>query len=145
MFYRTAYISTARGPITSDVLRDILTVSRRNNGKAQITGMLIAHQGRFFQVLEGTRMNVLLCYKRIAQDQRHRETSIVLSEDVSNRAFPKWRMGYSDPAELGSFAKEAIFSIYDLMPPNSPDRGEDPEVRNQVRRFLAQFETLRAS
>ena len=50
------YISTSRAPLISDdLLNSVLTVSRRNNAAAGISGLLVAGGRRFLQALEGPR------------------------------------------------------------------------------------------
>lgn len=50
--YPLIYVSTAVEQMTSDQLRELLSVSRRNNIGDGVTGMLFYHEGSFFQVLE---------------------------------------------------------------------------------------------
>lgn len=89
------YISTARGPITEAVCKDILAVSRINNHVDGITGLLVAGQKRFLQALEGPAEEVRATYARIAADPRH-FACVLLGERTSDaRQFGDWAMGYS--------------------------------------------------
>lgn len=137
--HRIVYVSEASHEMSEADLNQIVEASRRNNGRADTTGVLIYHEGRFFQVLEGHPQLLRSCFQRISMDRRHHGVAIIEQMRVTERAFPKWRMGYSRTEDLKPDLRNNLFSIYDLIPPNSPDRGDDPKVRAQLRAFLAGF------
>ena len=105
--------------------------------------MLITHEGKFFQVLEGPKNNVEKCFALIGRDKRHRGWAIVSKGYAKQRSFSEWRMAYHDPADLPDCVRKTVFSIYKLVPPRSPDRSDDPRTQEQVRKFLAGFDWLR--
>ncbi len=72
----------------------ILSSSVRHNLENGITGMLLYSQGNFLQVLEGERDKVEETYARICQDKRHHNTVMLTEEEVSERQFADWTMGY---------------------------------------------------
>lgn len=141
--HRIVYISEATRPLTRPELNQIIVTSRRNNAREDLTGLLLYHQQRFFQVLEGPTRTLQTCLARIAGDNRHHGIQIIDRAAASERAFPQWQMGLAEPAELDSLARQSAFAIYDLIPPNSVNRGLDPRVRTRVRDFLAAFRHLR--
>lgn len=51
--YQLVYISAAALNFVESDLPALLDKSQRNNAKKQITGMLMYHEGQFFQILEG--------------------------------------------------------------------------------------------
>ena len=69
--FRLCYISTSREPIDAELCDGILRVSRRNNDRDGVTGLLIAGRHRFFQALEGEEGAVRRAFDRIRQDPRH--------------------------------------------------------------------------
>jgi hypothetical protein len=85
------YISTAQSAAGSD-LDKILLASRRNNGRDDITGMLLFNGKRFLQALEGPEALVLATYDRITLDQRHRAPVILSSKPIADRQFGAWAM-----------------------------------------------------
>jgi hypothetical protein len=91
-----AYISTAKGLVDQALLDDILSVSRRNNRAAGITGLLVSGGRRFLQVLEGPDQAVLTTYARIQTDPRHRAFVLVTCQPVADRAFGDWSMAYRE-------------------------------------------------
>ncbi len=76
-----------------DLLRTILSASRRNNARDDVTGFLLFDRTWFFQVLEGERPRVIPTYDRIQKDQRHGEVTLMSMRDVRRRSFPRWSMG----------------------------------------------------
>ncbi len=88
------YISVATRPMTSEDLKDILEVSRRNNAQKFITGMLLFRNGYFIQALEGEEAVVMALYDKIAKDERHRNVLTVHKETIDKRSFGSWSMGF---------------------------------------------------
>lgn len=129
--YQLIYVSTAVEQMSSDQLRELLSVSRQNNIKDGVTGMLLYHEGSFFQVLEGDEDAVLRVFRRVEGDDRHRMVTVLLEQQVEERAFGDWSMAFRslgefDPAEVPGFsgylersANEEDFEgseeAYDLM------------------------------
>ncbi|QRE73930.1 BLUF domain-containing protein [Methylobacterium aquaticum] len=74
-------------------MREILSISQRNNSRDGITGFLIFDKTWFVQILEGERARVAGTYDRIARDPRHAAATIVNVRDVPGRLFPNWTMG----------------------------------------------------
>lgn len=74
-------------------MREILSVSQRNNSRDGITGFLIFDKTWFIQILEGERAKVLETYNRIARDTRHSAATIMNERDTPTRLFPNWTMG----------------------------------------------------
>lgn len=138
--HRLVYLSDGKPGLSKADLTSILDTARRNNPSKGLTGLLLFHEGRFFQVLEGDMAHVMACFSKIMLDPRHTSVSILTAGPAQSRAFPGWSMGYAEVDELPGPARSAAFSIYDLIPPNSQRRGEDEDVRKQVRSFLASYE-----
>lgn len=99
---RLIYISTARQVIAANELDQILLVSRRNNARVGVTGLLIAGGKRFLQALEGPEDAVSDTYRRIERDPRHFAVVTLRRETVDTRTFPDWTMGYQRAGEVGS-------------------------------------------
>lgn len=90
------YLSSATRPINDNELLDILKVSRRNNQRVGVTGMLLYRGGNFIQVLEGPDDAVQETYDRIERDNRHADVMMVLNEKISERRFSEWSMGFQN-------------------------------------------------
>jgi len=112
LLYQLAYISRSQSPLDQATLSDILDVSRRNNARDGITGVLMYHDELFFQVLEGPRPEVDKCYfDRICHDPRHTSLSLTWCDFAESRAFSGWEMGYAGPDEIGQYTKNSFHSL----------------------------------
>lgn len=89
---RLVYISTAKNLLDPAELEKLLLNARHNNLRDDITGMLIYHDGCFFQVLEGPEEAVRACYGRICHDRRHGGSIVLMDDAASSRLFGSWRM-----------------------------------------------------
>ncbi|TXI21158.1 MAG: BLUF domain-containing protein [Roseateles sp.] len=93
MLVRLMYASRATAATTDADLAAILKASREHNPAEGITGLLCFADGVFVQVLEGGRNAVNARYKRIVQDERHRDVILLGYEEITERGFPGWTMG----------------------------------------------------
>jgi len=92
--YHLIYVSSAVHLFTQEQLKQLLEVSRANNGKCGVSGLLLYVDGNFIQVLEGEQREVLATHQRIAKDPRHQGMITLLQGDVSQREFDGWTMGF---------------------------------------------------
>ena len=86
------YISTARQEVSATHVAQILSVSRRNNARDAITGVLFFNGKRFLQALEGEADAVARAYDRIKADPRHFAVVILSERTVDAREFGDWAM-----------------------------------------------------
>lgn len=94
------YISTSRGPVDPD---EVLAVSRRNNGRDGISGLLYGDGVRFLQVLEGPRHLVMAAFARIKADPRHRAIVVLSDREVAAREFGDWEMAFRTQVDGQAF------------------------------------------
>lgn len=139
MLERIVYSSLAREPVTEEMLAGILDHARRKNEQAQLTGVLIAHEDRFFQVLEGPTEALDACLARIGADSRHSRMRLLSREVTQTRMFGNWRMGYAAPDRLQVAARDAVFSIYALTGDGTRSLEVDNKVARLTRSFLSSF------
>jgi len=94
--YQLIYLSSATRQLSADALLDLLKVSRENNIKHNITGMLLYFDGNFLQLMEGAEEDVTRLFAIIEKDTRH--TGIITVEEgpVSKRLFSDWSMGFKE-------------------------------------------------
>lgn len=104
------YVSDLIGDNESEIPA-ILKSSVRNNSLNGITGMLLYSRGNFLQVLEGEDEVVTATYDRICLDPRHRNTIFLTKEDVTERHFSNWSMGYRNlgPEHAAALPKYAPY------------------------------------
>ena len=122
------YISTATG---SPAVTSILAVSRRNNARDQVTGLLYADGVRFLQALEGPGAMVEAAFARIQQDARHRALVVLSRRSVEQREFGDWVMAHREP---GSATEPLLARIAPLLTDTSPAIRATFESFAQVRR-----------
>lgn len=81
-------------------LRAIFQTSLRNNRRDKITGALALPDGKFVQVLEGSRAAVSGLMKRLAADDRHSGIAVLGEWPITARLFTGWAMAHPDPEPL---------------------------------------------
>lgn len=99
MLIRLTYASRARQPFGPADLRDILRRSQQNNPRLGISGALLLSNGIFLQCLEGDQPAVNTLYHRILMDARHSEPAILSFEEIDQRLYADWAMGYLPSTE----------------------------------------------
>jgi|GEM_PF-465582 len=107
-FLQLIYMSAATVSFTDQELAELLSKSKANNEKVEVSGLLIYHEGSFLQVLEGPEEAVLETYERIGEDPRHTEVGLLLKQEVLARSFGNWEMGYVN-TNTSRFKKEEGF------------------------------------
>lgn len=92
--YFIIYLSTAVDLFLDEELVDLLKVSRGNNQKKDISGMLLYNNGGFLQVLEGEQDSVSTLFHKLQNDNRHFGVLKVMDGNVDRRYFQDWSMGF---------------------------------------------------
>ena len=105
------YISTARPAADTTQVRDILMVSRINNARDGITGLLFFDGKRFLQALEGPPERVGRAYARIGADQRHYAMVELSRREIEAREFGDWAMA----ARTGGPGDDAMLARIDTL------------------------------
>jgi len=102
------YISSATSWPSENDLKELLEQSRVRNLRQNITGMLVYDNATYMQVLEGSEKDVHDIYNSILKDPRNNGQYKMIEEDISQRDFPNWSMGFKSlesclPEELPGF------------------------------------------
>jgi hypothetical protein len=92
MMRQLTYISTAAPGIEEPDIAAILKVSRQNNARDGITGLLIFDGKRFLQALEGPGPLVEAAFQRIKADPRHRAPVQLSVRETASAEFGHWDM-----------------------------------------------------
>jgi hypothetical protein len=93
--WNLVYVSAAVPGFGLADLEEILRAARKHNTLANVTGILLAENSSFLQVLEGEPAVIDALLERIRQDRRHRRTALLIREPIERRSFADWTMGYS--------------------------------------------------
>lgn len=137
--HQLIYVSAARAQFAANGLDSILTSARQNNQLLGVTGLLLFHDGSFFQVLEGAQQAVAYIFMKIQKDPRHTGVIVMQSSDVVARAFPNWSMGYMNAHALRPEEKTALIDLRSLSLAGTNSLSASPAIRTHVDTFLASF------
>lgn len=111
--FRVMYTSSAIRDLRDEELEDILEKSRKNNLENNVTGLLIVKGRTFLQCLEGEKVDVMTIYNKILEDDRHINIIDLMEENIEERLFPEWSMGYKNIKYLTNYSSEKIKDFKD--------------------------------
>lgn len=141
---RLFYTSTLGTGVDRTEIEQILRVARRNNERDEITGMLILHEQKILQFLEGPEDKVTTCFDRIQQDTRHASVFCMHRLDAAKRAFSNWSMGLAKVDDMPVILADNVRSLTEIT--TRIDAVKDMKldfeldgVARRIRRFMAQF------
>ncbi|MCG8634611.1 MAG: BLUF domain-containing protein [Desulfobacterales bacterium] len=89
------YSSTAVEEFSESEIVDLLAKARQTNSELGVTGMLLYDKGSFFQVIEGEPEVITSLLASIEKDKRHDRFVKIIYEEIDERDFSEWTMGYS--------------------------------------------------
>ncbi len=110
--YRMIYKSRSTEQMTLGLVRDIAAHSEVKNEKAGLTGVLLATQTHFLQVIEGTFEEVNLAFERIVHDERHFEFKLIAFSVIDARLFGGWGMRGIGVFDLNSQLERSLKKKY---------------------------------
>lgn len=94
------YTSAAKELFSAERLEALLDKSFQANQRWQVTGMLLYNAGTFMQTIEGPPEAIEQLFKNICRDNTHHHLIKVLDEEIEERHFGEWNMGFIDGAKL---------------------------------------------
>ena len=98
---RLVYRSESRINHNDDAALDrIFRTSLKNNLRDRITGALALPDGKFVQVIEGNKLDLVALMVRIRGDARHFNVVVLGEWSITARLFPGWAMARPDPEPL---------------------------------------------
>lgn len=122
--HRLVYVSTAIEKFSEAQLQQILSVSRENNAKLNVTGVLLYDDGNILQVLEGEKNTLRQLYGKITQDHRHYGCIILQDTPSETRSFENWSMGFKT---VNSIEFLQLEGYWDMRRKNLPLISNDGE------------------
>lgn len=90
--YRLIYKSQPRSPLQWEDIRKILVQSEVNNEQQDITGVLLATEYHFLQVIEGKYEAVNSLFMKLVTDPRHFNIQLISFDLIDSRLFAGWGM-----------------------------------------------------
>lgn len=133
-FFQVVYMSTALDPWSEEELKALLGDSRRKNEERDVTGILLYHEGVFFQVLEGECEVIEALCEIIKSDERHHSFRVIHRGYHHQRLFPEWTMGFFT---LGGQSSEVVEGFNDFL--STRDQMGD---HHKIYGFLNHFKDL---
>jgi hypothetical protein len=100
--------TSVRTDSRSSTITAILQTSRENNPRDGVTGALLSDGDHFVQLLEGDPAGLDRCFSRIRQDDRHRDVSVLVSEETDERLFPEAAMQGMEATDQNSPVAAAL-------------------------------------
>ena len=89
---RLIYHSRVAPGVSADDIARIFKVSAEWNQSVGVGGMLFSDGLRFIQMIEGSRRNISLLFKKIINDRRHHDVTMVSLIPILERRFDDWGM-----------------------------------------------------
>ena len=109
LLFNLVYCSQVSDGIDQTEVDAIVATARRFNPALGITGVLVFGSGVFFQWIEGPKTNVLELVKRIDADSRHKQMTILSSdEEIRERIFPTWDMELVGAEDIRDVLEDAL-------------------------------------
>ena len=99
MLISLTYMSRPTAHLDEAALEDLLAYARRRNHASGVSGVLLYSGKSFLQTIEGPAEAIEETYKRIRQDPRHFDISELWREEIDERLFGEWTMGYRSSRE----------------------------------------------
>ena len=109
--FRLVYASRWANVLGEDIeasIHRIVAASISRNRLADVTGLLLAHDGWFLQALEGPEGQVRGLMDRIGLDRRHRDVRVISASEAPARLFKDWNMA---GARLGREADAMLIEL----------------------------------
>lgn len=112
---RLVYASRMTRACSPQELVNIMESSRKNNYEAGLTGALCYSGRGFLQCLEGSRQYVNEVYRRIVNDPRNEDVTLIDYAVVEERIFGRWSMAYirSDAIDKMILVKHGLTASFD--------------------------------
>lgn len=119
--FHLVYLSKAAEDISYSDIMNILEVSRRNNIREGITGVLIFRDGYFLQLLEGNQAAVHKILNAIRQDDRNYSLRVLIESLSERRIFKDWSMAFCD-ADITTGSTQHLIELFDLVLASGTDK-----------------------
>lgn len=118
-------------------LKQLLKTSRMNNRRNGITGFLLYQGGSFIQLFEGPDRSVYKLWELIRRDNRHMRVTLILLQNIEQRLFQDWSMGFADLQDMPN--KETSTADNCVVAPDDVARLFERANSNRTLDFLSSF------
>lgn len=111
--FHLVYISEAVADISYTDIRDILSMGREQNGKVDVTSLLIFRDGYFVQLLEGDETNVRKILSSILLDERNYSLRILSEARSEQRLFGRIPLAFYD-GDISANSTPDLENLFDF-------------------------------
>ncbi len=115
---QAVYVSRATRPFSRPELQFLANKASDNNGRLEITGLLVYLGGNFLQILEGRPERVDRLLEFIWRDQRHKDFRMLHVVPIAARTFAGWNMGVLDMHDRPPLDETEVATLSDLLARN---------------------------
>lgn len=112
---QAVYISRATRPFTRPELQFLANKASENNGRLEITGLLVYLGGTFLQILEGRPERVDRLLEFIWRDQRHDNFRVLHVTAIDGRTFGGWNVGILDIRDRPPLDEAQVVTLQTLL------------------------------
>jgi hypothetical protein len=113
--FRLTYLSRPVKPFTDEDFDDIESKSIAANNARDVTGLLIVHDDRILQILEGREEAVCSLYAKIEADRRHTITKLVSTVEDEERLLLTWSMVVRKMTGMPEEISAQYIELYDEL------------------------------
>src|SRR5689334_22556965 len=121
------YTSLARPDLKESDLEAIHETARCENGRRDVTGLLIFNGTHFLQIIEGDAGTLTQLVDNLRRDERHSRLEVRHDVPIAERSFPDWSM---ELVKVSAASLAATETVSDRLP-DAISEG----VRNRVIRM----------
>ncbi|MBP2834154.1 BLUF domain-containing protein [Aquimarina sp. U1-2] len=116
MIFELSYKSKASEETTIDDVEHLVSEAIENNLDHSVTGALVYHSGVFFQIIEGTKSEVLKLYDNILKDKRHHTVELIWKGVKPKRTFGEWSLAFLGEKDTNISGNSANLTFANLAP-----------------------------
>jgi len=95
MLKTLCYVSNSNMNFTNKDLDQLFNITKKNNLKLNITGVLIFNNGNFLQIMEGDEKKISNLYLKISLDKKHSNLIKLIEKPITERMFEDYGTGFS--------------------------------------------------
>lgn len=119
--YYLIYTSNPAKLMTDAALQNLLDISRINNSRFDVTGLLVCLPDSFIQLIEGPKSHIEQLYKNIQRDKRNIRVTTLLEGPIEQRFYPGWAMAYKKQENTAgngvslNIQDEQVLRLFDII------------------------------
>jgi hypothetical protein len=100
MLVQLVYVSRPTVPVES-AAGEFVPLAMEKNDEHDISGLVLAHEGYYLQLIEGERERINQLYTNLVKDERHECVTLLRYTQLREREFGDWSMAYITTNDLG--------------------------------------------